>query len=281
MEAISVKEVCVITGGGSGMGLATAKLMGKEYYIIICGRSINRLENAVNELLEEGIEVEAFACDVSDYKSVEKLAKHASEKGQIAAVIHAAGMSPHMGSAKQIMEVNALGTININNAFYKVIEKGACIIDVSSMSAYLTPKIIMPIGLYKYSTKDPKLFMKKIMKRVNLFPKKVREGVSYGISKHFVIWFAKQDAARFGKKGVRVLSVSPGNFETPMGELEKEEATTFTKYCAIKRLGQVEEIASLFAYCASASAGYLTGVDILCDGGLVASGVSPLTKKLK
>jgi NAD(P)-dependent dehydrogenase (short-subunit alcohol dehydrogenase family) len=120
--------------------------------------------------------------------------------------------------------------------------------------------------------------MKKMMKRVNLFPKKVREGVAYGISKHFVIWFAKQDAARFGKKGARVISVSPGNFETPMGELEKEEADAYTQHCAIKRFGHVDEIASLFAYCASKSAGYLTGVDILCDGGLVASGINPLKK---
>ena len=273
-----MKNVCVITGGGSGMGFATARLMGKDHYIIICGRNVSKLENAVRELREEGIEVEAFACDVSDSKSVEKLANHANEKGKVVAVIHAAEMSPHMGDAKQIMEVNALGTININNAFYKVMEEGSCIIDVSSMSAYLTPKIIMPVGLYKYSVTDPEFFMKKIMKIVNIFPKKVRAGVSYGISKHFVIWFAKHDAARFGKKGVRVISVSPGNFETPMGELEKEQADEYTKHCAIKRFGHVDEIASLFAYCASPSAGYLTGVDILCDGGLIASGINPLKK---
>jgi NAD(P)-dependent dehydrogenase (short-subunit alcohol dehydrogenase family) len=84
-----MKDVCVITGGGSGMGLATARLMGKDHSIIICGRNVNKLENAVNELLSEEIEVEAFACDVSDYISVEKLASHAKEKGRIAAVIHA------------------------------------------------------------------------------------------------------------------------------------------------------------------------------------------------
>jgi len=274
-----MEKVCVITGGGSGMGLATARILGKDHFIIICGRTVKKLENAVKELRAEGIEVEAFPCDVSDYASVEKLAFHAKAKGKVAVVIHAAGLSPHMGDANQIMEVNALGTINVNNAFYKVMEKGSCIIDVSSMSAYLTPKIVMPVRKYKYSTKDPELFMKKMMRSIRLYPKKVRAGVAYGISKHFVIWFAKQDAARFGEKGIRILSVSPGNFETPMGEIEKEEADAFTKYCAIKRFGHVEEIASLFAYCVSESAGYLTGVDILCDGGLVASGVNPLMKK--
>ncbi len=261
------------------MGLGTAKIMGKDHYIIICGRTVKKLESAVKELKEEGIEVEAFPCDVSDHTSVEKLAFYAKAKGKVAAVIHAAGMSPHMGDPKTIVEVNALGTIYVNNAFYKVMEEGSCIIDVSSMSAYLTPKIVMPVRKYKYSIKDPDYFMKKIMRSINLYPKKIRAGVAYGISKNFVIWFAKQDAARFGEKGVRVLSVSPGNFETPMGELEKEEADSYTKFCAIKRFGRVEEIASLFAYCVSESAGYLTGVDILCDGGLVASGVNPLMKK--
>ncbi len=93
-----------------------------------------------------------------------------------------------------------------------------------------------------------------------------------------MIWFVKQDAARFGKIGARDISISPGNFETPMGELEREEAETYTKHCAIKRFGRVDEIAGLFAYCAGSGAGYLTGVDILCDGGLVASGIHPLRK---
>lgn len=273
-----MKDICVITGGGSGMGLATARWMGKNHYIIICGRSISKLENAVLELGAHGIETEAYSCDVSNYDNVLKFAMYAKQKGRVSTVIHTAGMSPHMGDAQKIMETNALGTINVNNAFYEVMDEGSCIVDVSSMSAYLTPKIIMPVFLYKYSVNDSALFMKKIMRWVNLFPKKVRSGVSYGISKHFVIWYARQDAARFGAKGARIISISPGNFETPMGELEKEEAETYTKYSAIKRFGHVDEIASLFAYCASEDASYMTGVDILCDGGLVASGISPLKK---
>jgi len=257
------------------MGFATARLLGKKYYVILCGRNRKKLENAVSELREEEIEAEAFACDVSDYLQVVKLASYAKTKGEIKSVIHAAGMSPHMGNAEEIMSANALGTIYIHQAFYPVLEEGSSLIDVSSMSAYLMPKIIMPVGKYKYSFENPNLFMKKVMNRVNLFPEKVRTGVAYGISKHFVIWFAKQEAARFGAKGIRVLSVSPGNFETPMGELEKEEAEHFIQFCAIKRFGHVDEIASLLAYCASEEAGYLTGTDILCDGGLVASGMRP------
>lgn len=261
------------------MGLATAKILGKENYIIIVGRSINKLQSALEELGTEGIEAKSFACDISDRTSVDKLAAQAKQTGTISSVIHAAGMTPHMGEARTIMEANALGTINMNEAFYNVMEEGSVIIDVSSMSAYLTPKLIMPESSYKYSRVDKEVFMKKMMARVNIFPKKVRAGVAYGISKHFVIWYAKTDAAKFGQKGIRVISITPGNFETPMGELEKDEASYYTNHCAIKRFGYVEEIANLFAFCASDKCGYLTGVDIICDGGCVASGVNPVKLK--
>jgi Dehydrogenases with different specificities (related to short-chain alcohol dehydrogenases) len=266
-----MKNVCVITGGGSGMGLATAKIIGKDHYVIIVGRTLKKLEKALNELRAEGIEGEAFACDISSFVSVIKLASHARKVGKITAVIHAAGMSPNMGDAKTIMEANALGTIHINEAFYEVMEEGSCLIDVSSMSGYMVPGLIMPTRKYKYSRKNKELFMKIMMARVNLFPKKLRSSVAYGISKNFVTWYAKTDAVRFGKKGIRVLSVSPGSFETPMGELEGDRVEEYIKISAIKRLGKVEEIAQLFAFCVSDKASYLTGTDILCDGGCVAA----------
>ena len=193
-------------------------------------------------------------------------------------VINAAGMSPSMGEPKTIMETNALGTINIHEAFYEVIQKGGCLIDIASMAGHIIPKLILPMGKYKNSRIDEETFIKKMMARVNLFPRKFRSEVSYSISKNFTIWYAKTDAARFGDRGVRVLSISPGSFETPMGEVEKDTAGAYTKYCAIKRFGYVEEIANLIAFCAGDKVGYLTGTDILCDGGCVASGFNPLKK---
>jgi NAD(P)-dependent dehydrogenase (short-subunit alcohol dehydrogenase family) len=268
-----MKNICVITGGGSGMGLATAKLMGQDHYIIIAGRTVAKLEGAIKELSDLGVEAEAFPCDVSDRKSVEELAKHATQIGVIKTVIHAAGMSPNMGDAETIMKVNALGTIYVNEVFYQYMSEGSCIIDVSSMSGYLVPDMIMPKNSYKLSRIDDQLFMKKMMNRVNLFPKKNRSGVAYGISKNFVIWYAKTDAEKFGKKGIRILSVSPGLFETPMGEVERDISEDFIEKCAIKRYGKVDEIAHLFRFVANEKVGYLTGVDILCDGGCIASGL--------
>lgn len=275
-----MKKVCVITGGGSGMGRAAARILAQQgYYVVLAGRTAAKLEDAVRELQALGGEAEAVSCDVADRSAADALARRAASLGEVKAVIHAAGLSPHMGDAVKIMEGNALGTINVNDAFFNVMAAGGCLIDTSSMSAYLTPQFIMPGKAYPLCRTDTKKFFRKIMARVNLFPKKFRAGVAYGISKHFVIWYAKTDAARFGEKGIRVLSVTPGNFETPMGTLEKDEALAYIKYNAIKRPGKPEEIAQLFAFLVDERLGYLTGADIICDGGCVAGGAHPLGRR--
>ncbi len=274
-----MKKVCVITGGGSGIGFAAAKEMIKEnYYVILVGRNADKLKNAVRELEEMGGEAEGFSCDVSDREGCFKLAKYAGSLGEVKAVLHIAGMSPHMGDAEKIMQANAMGTVNINDAFYGVIAKGGCIIDTSSTSAYMSPGFIMPKKAYKFAYTDKDKFMKKMMARVHLFPKKVQTGVAYGISKHFCIWFAKEDAKRFALKGARVLSVTPGNFETPLGSLEQEEASKYLKFAAIKRNGLPEEIGPLYAHLVDERLGYLTGTDILCDGGCIAGGASAFSR---
>ena len=134
----------------------------------------------------------------------------------------------------------------------------------------------MPQGEYKFSLTDKTLFMKKMMRRVNLFPRNLRSNIAYCISKHFDIWYAKKSAGLYGDKGIRIVSVSPGNFETPMGKLEEEEADKLTQYAAIKRFGCADEIAFLLASIVDSRNGYLTGIDIICDGGLVASGANPM-----
>lgn len=100
-------------------------------------------------------------------------------------------------------------------------------IDTSSMSAYLAPQFVMPKGAYKLARTDREKFIKKLVARAGIAPKDARPGLAYAISKHFVIWFAKTDAARFGEKNVRCLSVTPGNFDTPMGALESGQADVF------------------------------------------------------
>lgn len=272
-------KVCVITGGSSGMGFAAARRMGKKgYTLVLAARTPAKLETAIAQLAQDGIDAYACRCDISDWNSVQELARFAQAKGKVEIVLHIAGMSPHMGDAEKIMRGNALGTIHIHDAFYPILTEGACLVDTSSMSAYMAPAFVMPKRAFPLAGTDREAFMKKMMARVNMIPKKNRPGMAYAVSKYFVIQYVKQEAARFGAKGVRVLAITPGNFETPMGELEKEEAQTYLKFNAIKRLGQPDEIAALYEAVSDPAMGYLTGTDIICDGGCIASGAGAFSR---
>lgn len=186
-----MKNVCVITGGGSGMGLAAAKYMPKDKCIVLSGRTVKKLEKAVAELEALGYEAHAHACDTSDRLSVRALAET-----------------------------------------------------------------------------DEELFLKKLLKKSSL-PKGEyeRSGFAYAMFKNFVVWYAAKCAFDYGKHGIRVVSLSPGLIATDMGNLEAGEGGSLIGYSAEERMGTPEELGFALATVADERNGYLTGVDILCDGG--------------
>jgi NAD(P)-dependent dehydrogenase (short-subunit alcohol dehydrogenase family) len=267
-----MSQVSVITGGAGGMGLATAKIIGRDHTVVICDVSQDRLAAAVTTLDGLGITCKAVVCDITDRHSVDELIETATGLGTVASVVHTAGVSPSMGSADLIMKVNALGTLNVNEGFYRVAGEGLAIVNVASMSAHVLPKLLVPTRRFKYALQDEDVFMKKMMSACNRFPEKVRPSIAYPFSKSFVTWYCTTQAKRFGTKGARIVSVSPGTFDTEMGRLEKRlGAGAMARQGALQRLGQPEEIAEVLAFCASDKASYLTGTDILCDGGVTAS----------
>lgn len=266
-----MKDVCVITGGGSGMGLSTAKYIGTEYKIVLTGRTEAKLEGARKELEALGLDVELAACDVSDRGSVQALADRVNALGPIKAVIHAAGVSPTMGNAEYIFTINALGTVYVNEVFGEIMADGGCIIDVASMAAHMMPPDQLPRALYPMALDAPVPFCEQMVAQFSALPAGSAEGYAYSVSKDFAIWFAQQSALKYGNRGIRVLSVSPGTFETPMGEAEGEQAANMAKQGALGRMGHPDEIGSLMAFLAVGSATYLTATDILCDGGTIAA----------
>lgn len=136
------KDVCVITGGGSGMGLAAAKCMPKEKIIVVTGRTLSKLEGAVKQLEELGYEAYAKTCDTSKRDQVRELAEYAASLGEIKNVINSAGLSPAMAQPEQLIRVNALGTVYINEEFSKLMNAGSVIVDISSNSAYILPNFL-------------------------------------------------------------------------------------------------------------------------------------------
>ncbi|MBR1771405.1 MAG: SDR family NAD(P)-dependent oxidoreductase [Lachnospiraceae bacterium] len=263
-----MKHVCVIIGGGSGMGLAAAKCMPKDKLIVIAGRTVAKLEKAAAELKELGYEAYTHACDTSDRMSVRELAKYAASLGVIKQVINAAGVSPSMAKPETLIRINALGTVYVNQEFSKLMEKGSVIVDVASNSAYALPKFLINKKTYELATINEGAFLEKMLKKSNLAKTDYeKSGFAYALSKNFTVWYAMKCAFEYGSKGIRVVSLSPGLVSTDMGNNEAEEGKALIAASAEGRMGTPEELGFAIATVADERNGYLAGVDILCDGG--------------
>ncbi len=262
----------IITGGAGGMGLACARRLGREHRVFIADMQAPRLELAAAELATLGIACDTAQCDITDRTAVDALVARATAAGPLAAVIHTAGLSPQMAAPEAILRVNALGTVNITEACLAQAQSGFALVNIASMAAHMIPGWLAPLKTYRLASSDPQRFLKKTVARCRLIPKDFyRRGMAYSLSKHFVIWYSRHMAGEFGARGARILSVSPGTFDTEMGRLEEKSGSMqLLEDAALKRPGRPEEIAALIAFCASDEASYLTGTDILCDGGAVA-----------
>lgn len=261
-------KVCVITGGGSGMGLEAAKFMPKDRIILLSGRTESKLQKAVAELAALGFEAYEKTCDTSDRESVKALAAYAVSLGKVTTVINSAGLSPAMADPETIVRVNALGTVYMNEEFSKIMKKGGVIVDVASNSAYVLPKFLINKKLYALADHDEEKFVKKIVKKAKLAKGDYqRSGFAYALSKNFVVWYAKKCAFEYGPKGIRVVSLSPGLIATDMGNLEAKDGGMLIGFSAEERMGKPEELGYALATVADERNGYLAGVDVLCDGG--------------
>lgn len=272
-------NVCVITGGGSGMGFEAAKFMPKDKIIVLSGRTLSKLEGAVQQLKELGFTAYAKTCDTSSRESVKELVNFCTELGEVKNVINSAGLSPAMSNPETIVRVNALGTVYVNQEFSKVMNKGSVIVDVSSNSAYILPSFIINKKIYTLAETDENAFVAKIIKKSNLAKGDYqRSGFAYSLSKNFVVWYAKKCAFEYGKKGIRVVSLSPGLIATDMGNLEAKDGGMLIPFSAEERMGKPEELGFALATVADERNGYLAGVDVLCDGGST-NGMKEFKKK--
>ncbi|MGB3476833.1 MAG: SDR family oxidoreductase [Mycobacterium sp.] len=262
--------VSVITGGAGGMGLATAKIVGRGQPVVLCDVRQDRLDIAGAAL--SGLDITTVNCDVTDRDAVTALFDAAAGIGPVTSVIHTAGVSPSMGDADYVMRTNAVGTVNVNETFFRAAPEGAAIVNVASMAAHLLPDEVIPTGQFPLALQDVHGFTQAMAAVCEPMPSEVRSGFAYAVSKAFVRWYSSAQAERFNGRGLRIVSVSPGSVDTDMGRLEERAgAGAMVADAAVPRWGTPEEMAELLAFCVSAKAGYLTGTDILNDGGVVAS----------
>jgi NAD(P)-dependent dehydrogenase (short-subunit alcohol dehydrogenase family) len=244
---------------------------GLHVILILTGRTVGKLEKAKELLEQEGHEVRLFACDVSVRRDVHELCLFAASLGTIRTVIHAAGISPTMADPKTIIMVNAVGTKNVNMEFFKYMNDGGVIVDIASSAAYELPGFVVKERIYEEAEYKEEAFVKHMTGKVKLAGNEYKKaGMAYTMSKNFVVWYAKKCAHDYAKKGIRVVSVSPGLIETDMGTREVEQsdfAQKMIEWSCPGRMGKPEELGFAIATIADERNGYLCGIDVLIDGG--------------
>ncbi len=280
-----MSKVYVVTGGGSGIGKAIAASLPTDGIVVITGRNLSKLEKTIEGLKENGGQFVATTCDVSNRADVRKLAEYCASLGEVSKVFHCAGVSGTMANPETIIKINGLGTVYVNQEFYKVMN-GGVICDIASNSGYILPSLLLPSKkVYALCLSDEAKFIEKMTKKVSMSKKDQNANcqTAYLTSKNFARWYSSNCAYKYmATKGIRVFSISPGFVKTPMTEAEGGDATdTFLTYTGTNRGAEPAEIAFLAISLADDRCSYVVGADVLADGGVIANGYGALTATKK
>ena len=253
----------VVIGAASGMGAAVAALLAPRGRLLLADRERAGLDEVAGRL---GREVEAAGCDITVSSQVEALA---AATGELGALVLTAGLSPSMASGRSIYEVNLLGTARVLDAFEPVLVTGSVAVCFASMAAHMVPPDPRIDALLD-EPRSPTFF--EDLAAAGIDPEEPH--IAYVLSKRGVVRLVQRRASTWGAHGARLLSLSPGIIDTGMGRLEaahEPAMADMVRTSPLARMAQPEEVASVAAFLASDAASFMTGTDVLVDGGVIAT----------
>ncbi|MBV8949259.1 MAG: SDR family oxidoreductase [Actinobacteria bacterium] len=251
-------NVTVITGAARGMGRACLeRLRGNADRLVAVDLDAPDVDGAVG-----------IACDVSDAEAVDRLANRVRELGSLRGLAHAAGISPTMSDSRRVFEVDLVGTQLLLDAFEPLVEPGSAAVCFASSAAYVMslqgddPELDALVD-------DPLVpgFLDRCAARLP------DSGLAYGWAKRGVIRAAARASVTWGRRGGRVNSLSPGLIDTPMNAQEfasQPMMQVMLDSTPLARLGRAEEVADLVAFLLSDQASFVSGIDVLIDGAMLA-----------
>jgi NAD(P)-dependent dehydrogenase (short-subunit alcohol dehydrogenase family) len=264
----AARNILVVVGSG-GMGLAVARRLASGRRLLLADYSARSLEAAVSTLRGEGHTVEGITVDVSQRASVEQLAEASGAAGRIEAVVHTAGVSPVMATARQIHEVDLLGTAHVIDAFLTVVSPGTSLVCIASMAGHFAT---LSADLEQHLATAPTEQLLQ-HKGLDLDGDSARAYVVAKRANHLRVQAA---AHAWGAKGARLNTISPGVISTAMGAHELQgpagaHIQAMVDLSGSRRVGTPDDIAAAAAFLTGPDSSYLTGNDLLIDGGVVSA----------
>ncbi|MDT5095546.1 MAG: hypothetical protein QOH60_4909 [Mycobacterium sp.] len=263
--------VVVVIGVG-GMGEAVARRQGSGRKLIVADFNEQTLDSLAATLEGDGYDVVAQRVDVGSPESVASLAESAAAAGPVTQVVHTAGLSPVQASAEAVLRVDLYGTALVLDAFGDVIAADGAGVVIASMAGHMMGEL--PPDQQTGLAKAP---ADALLDLPFLAPDQVSySGHAYSIAKYANRLRVMAESLRWGRRGARLNSISPGIIATPMGqeELASENGKVMRSMVAASgtgRLGTPFDIANAVAFLLSPEASFITGTDLLVDGGVVAS----------
>ena len=264
------KSVVALLGAGS-MGTAIVRRIAAGKKIILGDISENNLKRVSDDLLRSGYDVETIIVNALEKQSVEAFAKRAAELGPVMYFIDTAGASPNQANPQHIVDLDMVGTGYAVDAFGEVMAQGGAGLIISSQAAYMYP-IPNDVEVQLVRTPTDQLKNVPFINEVAL----QNSGFAYMIAKRLNHLQAQRAAATtWRKRGARINTISPGIIVTPLAYDEfnanGDGYQRMIDASAAQRVGTSDEIAEVAAFLLGEHAKFITGTDLLLDGGVIAS----------
>ena len=251
--------------------MSTARRLGNHFRVLLVDIDAARAEERAAAMRDDGYDAQSFQCDIIDPASVDRLAETVAATGPFRAVAPVAAKSPSMGAWREILTLNRIGAAHVERALLPLAKQGTAAVFVSSVAAHLMrdpgPEAI---GLLD----DPLApgFVEALEKLVA----EQTPGMAYSLAKLAVNRMCARRASAWGRRGARIVSMSPGLIATPMGALEFAAARSNSKMELLERTplgreGTMVETADAIDLLLSSRASFITGIDLLVDGGVLAA----------
>jgi NAD(P)-dependent dehydrogenase (short-subunit alcohol dehydrogenase family) len=266
-----MRHVIVVIGPGQ-IGQAIARRVGVGKHVLLADRRPENANAAAEVLGNAGYEVSVATVDVSSPEAVQALVGTATGLGDVTGLIHAAGVSPSQASPETILKVDLYGTALVLEEFGSVIARGGSGVVIASQSGHRLPPLSVEQNNALATTPVEELLALPFLQ-----PDQVADPLhAYQLSKRGNSLRVMAEAVRWGKRGARVNTISPGIIITP---LAKDELTgprgegyrRMIELSAAGRAGTPDEVGTVGALLMGPDGGFITGSDILMDGGVTAA----------